>query len=495
MRASGRTRRSPFTRGLSLALCALIGLTSFPAIPAAQHNPYANGPNPRHRLPGDQFIWAHQLAQSIYHEVGIAMARPDYTEKQPFPKSLPKFREVQKLDPTSTAPLEPCVDLMVQAGEIMRPTAPLMKRPAWDHGGARRISEAARQAKPLMAQARSCLESARAPDVFSSNGRPPRDDRTRPPGDEYATNGDPGSPPGRGPGGRGGTGVGVPAPNRPPLRGAVATTAYCPNGVAIPRENVDVLSAYERGPYICRHEMTSGMMMCCPTGHWPPNLGPIPTDEQVRNRRTPGYNPCLNPRPPPECREPLARRPDQIEIPIPKGFDIFVPGLQNLADIVNFLSTYHPVETAYVGIAIAGGRVAAMGIPANQVAVEQALGGARYKGPLNSVNPRDATVSKVAPPVRTLDRPVSRSATQNQRVQDDIVKLKQMGANDFRVNQQQVTGTGTRVGINRPDLQFTYRGQRYYVEYDTPISGRGVLHGARLGANDPDGIILLITAP
>jgi hypothetical protein len=64
-----------------------------------------------------------------------------------------------------------------------------------------------------------------------------------------------------------------------------------------------------------------------------------------------------------------------------------------------------------------------------------------------------------------LDRPVGLSATQNEFAQSRIGSLQEQGATDFRVNQQQVDINGTRVGINRPDLQYTFNGQRYVDAY------------------------------
>ena len=46
---------------------------------------------------------------------------------------------------------------------------------------------------------------------------------------------------------------------------------------------------------------------------------------------------------------------------VPGPLGIFTPGLQNLANIANFLSTYHPLQTAYVGIGFAGGALAFAG--------------------------------------------------------------------------------------------------------------------------------------
>jgi hypothetical protein len=68
-------------------------------------------------------------------------------------------------------------------------------------------------------------------------------------------------------------------------------------------------------------------------------------------------------------------------------------------------------------------------------------------------------------------------------------------AEDVRVNQEEVNAQGVRVGQNRPDLQFTWNGQRYYVELDTPGSPRGGPHAEKICANDPAGIVILVTSP
>ena len=50
---------------------------------------------------------------------------------------------------------------------------------------------------------------------------------------------------------------------------------------------------------------------------------------------------------------------------------------------------------------------------------------------------------------------------------------------------------------NRPDLQFTKDGKRYYVEWDCTTSGREIGHAERIAANDPaqGGIELRIVDP
>jgi len=110
---------------------------------------------------------------------------------------------------------------------------------------------------------------------------------------------------------------------------------------------------------------------------------------------------------------------------------------------------------------------------------------------------QDTTVKPEAPRLLRTDRPIGPSSRQNAQLQRDIEYLKnELGATNIRVNQQQLKlKNGQRVGINRPDLQFDYDNRRYYVEYDTPISGRGPGHQSRLTANDPEGDVILIIIP
>ena len=126
----------------------------------------------------------------------------------------------------------------------------------------------------------------------------------------------------------------------------------------------------------------------------------------------------------------------------------------------------------------------------------QALTG-KNPTPQVPVGPRlrqDVTVKpKVPRPLKT-GRPISPSPRQNAQLQRDIEYVKnELHAENIRVNQQQLTlDNGQRVGINRPDLQFDYNGRRYHVEYDSPTSGRGPGHQARLTNNDPEAIIIRI---
>lgn len=138
------------------------------------------------------------------------------------------------------------------------------------------------------------------------------------------------------------------------------------------------------------------------------------------------------------------------------------------------------------------------GTPAPSPALVQALTG-KNPTPQVPVGPRlhrDTTVKPKVPDLLPLERPISPSPGQNAQLQRDIEYLDKLGAENFRVNQQQVTfRDGQRVGINRPDLQFDYQGRRYSVEYDSPTSGRGPGHQSRLTANDPEAEVILIIIP
>jgi len=52
------------------------------------------------------------------------------------------------------------------------------------------------------------------------------------------------------------------------------------------------------------------------------------------------------------------------------------------------------------------------------------------------------------------------------------------------------------VGVNRPDLQYTLNGQRYYIEYERSATlGRGAEHEERIKANDPTAIVIIKFVP
>lgn len=81
---------------------------------------------------------------------------------------------------------------------------------------------------------------------------------------------------------------------------------------------------------------------------------------------------------------------------------------------------------------------------------------------------------------------MGRTPSQNLDVHNYIAELQARGATEFRIDQQQINFLRDRVGINRPDLQYTFEGQRYYVEWDRVSSLRGPGHAGRIKANDTD---------
>ena len=99
-----------------------------------------------------------------------------------------------------------------------------------------------------------------------------------------------------------------------------------------------------------------------------------------------------------------------------------------------------------------------------------------------------AVVAANAPRQLPLDRPISRSATQNQVAWDRVAELQDRGATDIRLDQAQVNAAGVKVGTNRPDLQFTLDGTRYYEEFESPGSNRGPGHLNTIFEHDPNGV-------
>ncbi len=84
-----------------------------------------------------------------------------------------------------------------------------------------------------------------------------------------------------------------------------------------------------------------------------------------------------------------------------------------------------------------------------------------------------------------LNRNIGTLTEPNQIKDGFCTQLKSSGATDIRVNQSQTLTNGNAVGINRPDIQFTYGGKRYHIEIDAAASNRGVPHKNRIISNDP----------
>src|SRR5262249_37708472 len=68
---------------------------------------------------------------------------------------------------------------------------------------------------------------------------------------------------------------------------------------------------------------------------------------------------------------------------------------------------------------------------------------------------QDENVDPDPPPAKPTNRSIGKSAEQNAQCQADVAAAREAGATDIRVNQQQVDAEGNRVGVNRPDLQYT----------------------------------------
>jgi hypothetical protein len=109
---------------------------------------------------------------------------------------------------------------------------------------------------------------------------------------------------------------------------------------------------------------------------------------------------------------------------------------------------------------------------------------------------RDVDVNPNPPRALSTERPIGRSRYQNRLAQERIAAVEQQGGGRVRVDQQQVNAAGQRVGINRPDIQYTdATGRRIYIEYDIAPATRAVPHARRLLANDPRATAYLFTTP
>jgi RHS repeat-associated protein len=120
------------------------------------------------------------------------------------------------------------------------------------------------------------------------------------------------------------------------------------------------------------------------------------------------------------------------------------------------------------------------------IATPEILGGLGAEGVAADGVSVDAAAD--APKQLPLDRPISRSPAQNQVAWDRVAELQDLGAEDIRLNQAQVNAEGAKVGTNRPDLQFTLDGTRYYEEFESPGSNRGPGHLNTIFEHDPNGV-------
>jgi hypothetical protein len=166
-----------------------------------------------------------------------------------------------------------------------------------------------------------------------------------------------------------------------------------------------------------------------------------------------------------------------------------VLGVVSLSGLAAASATGHGPKTAYDWAALAGGFVggAAGGGLADAPIVDDPAIGSTF-GRL----PQDVAIDdKITPGnLGTIGRTASQNADQNAVIQAHIVDLINEGAEDIRMNQQQVNAEGARVGINRPDLQYTLNGVRYYEEYETSGMDAALDHMPRIMANDSAGVFL-----
>jgi hypothetical protein len=108
---------------------------------------------------------------------------------------------------------------------------------------------------------------------------------------------------------------------------------------------------------------------------------------------------------------------------------------------------------------------------------------------------QDIDVDPDPPPNNDGNSTIGTTPNQDLQLKVDIAAARNAGAADIRVNQEQVNAGGKRIGINKPDLQYTIGKQRYYVEYEQPGNPRGMDHVKRILANDPTAKITVKLIP
>jgi hypothetical protein len=151
-----------------------------------------------------------------------------------------------------------------------------------------------------------------------------------------------------------------------------------------------------------------------------------------------------------------------------------------------------------VGGEVLGALVTGQEPCARELLESAALGGFAgflgYRSPATARLPQDVErqANYAVPPGAKRAGAIGASPFQQAELARDLAAAHAMSALDIRVNQEQVNAAGVRVGINRPDLQYTdpRTNTRVYIEYDTPSSGRSLAHRARILANDPKGIVI-----
>ncbi|WP_222102481.1 RHS repeat-associated core domain-containing protein [Gilliamella apicola] len=72
------------------------------------------------------------------------------------------------------------------------------------------------------------------------------------------------------------------------------------------------------------------------------------------------------------------------------------------------------------------------------------------------------------------------------KIIDKIIKdVRKEGAEEIRKNHQQVDFNGNKVGTNKPDVQYNYKGKHYNIEVDTTLKG-SLGHQSTIPSRDPN---------
>lgn len=98
-------------------------------------------------------------------------------------------------------------------------------------------------------------------------------------------------------------------------------------------------------------------------------------------------------------------------------------------------------------------------------------------------------VSPIPPRPLDINLLCDRSISQREWIQQRLAYLRTFDACDLRVDQQQINATRQRVGITRPDIQYTYQGRRFYELLQASTSQQDISPVDQSLSNDSDGMI------
>lgn len=238
-----------------------------------------------------------QLLDDMYHTLST-LVRPNSSTQAQFNSDVAEFNAIKAQGSPLAAKYSACVDDFRQAYPHILKSAQLLQ----SNAPSTAINKEWAIGSQYMTAAVKCQGA-----VDSSNARPAANQPNNPPSQNGQGNSlpKPQQPSYGYPGSSGSNG------GNPSVRGGISGSSNdrpvpCPGGTWVTRDAMFTARA-PRNMH-CRFDMGTNEYVCCPGNFWTGLEGPIPTPAQIANPNGGGYNPCANPRPPPECLSAPVRR-------------------------------------------------------------------------------------------------------------------------------------------------------------------------------------------